>query len=208
MTLLAQYRLTQFHAGDWIPAMAINVQQSIPTAPYDRLGGYSADGVGSGAYTTTLALNTQTYLWLSNGGILRVRVDVSDALSSSVHVAGVSVYGTSAGFQGRAQPGNTFFADAAEEYSLTKRWVLALDVFFRHADDMRITGTNAPSGNGGATQPVVQVSSGRTTSVGFAPAVEYNWKSYVGVIVGARVIPASRNTSDTITPVVAVNFVH
>jgi hypothetical protein len=208
LTLVAQYRLTQFHTGDWVPAMAVNVQQSFPTAPYDRLGDRPADGFGSGAYTTTVALNTQTYFWLPNGRIVRMRVDMSEALSSVAHVADVSVYGTSDGFQGRAQPGNAFFADAASEYSLTTRWVLALDLFFHHADDTRVTGTNTPSASGGAVPAVVQWSSGRTNSVGFAPAVEYNWKSYVGVIAGARVITASRNTTATITPVVAINFVH
>lgn len=208
LTLVAQYRLTQFHADDWIPAMAVNVQQSFPTAKYDRLGDRPADGLGSGAYTTTVALNTQTYFWLPNGRILRMRVDVSETRSSMVHVADVSVYGTSAGFEGRAKPGNAFVADAAGEYSLTKRWVFALDLFFRHGDDTRVTGTNTLSAGGGAAQPLVQLSSGRTNSVGFAPAVEYNWKSYVGVIAGARVVTASRNTTATITPVVAINFVH
>ncbi|MFI5231484.1 MAG: transporter [Gemmatimonadales bacterium] len=208
LTLLAQYRLTQFRAGDRIPAMAVNVQQSFPTAPYDRLGGHPADGFGSGAYTTTMALNTQTYLWLPNGRIVRVRVDVSEALSSGADVADVSVYGTSAGFLGHVQPGSAFAADAAGEYSLTKQWVVALDLFIRHESDTRVTGTNTKDANGAAAQSVVERAAGRTTSVGFAPAIEYNWRSYVGVIVGARVITASRNTTGTITPVVAINFVH
>ncbi len=41
----------------------------------------------------------------------------------------------------------------------------------------------------------------------FAPAVEYNWKSNLGVILGTRVIPASNNTNATVTPMVSINFV-
>jgi hypothetical protein len=42
----------------------------------------------------------------------------------------------------------------------------------------------------------------------FAPAVEYSWKPSVGVLLGLRVIPASHNTNASITPAVAINFVH
>jgi hypothetical protein len=197
LTLLAQYRLTKFHTGSWIPAMAVNVQQSFPTAPYDRLGDRTADGFGSGVYTTTVALNTQTYFWLANGRILRLRVNASEAMSSGAHVDGVSVYGTAAGFDGRAEPGSVFVADAAAEYSLTKRWVLALDIFFHHSDDTRVT-----------DHQLAHQSAGQSNAPGFAPAIEYNWKSTWGILVGARVIPESRNTTATITPAIAVNFVH
>jgi hypothetical protein len=43
---------------------------------------------------------------------------------------------------------------------------------------------------------------------GFAPAIEYSWKPNLGVLLGARVIPASHNIHATITPAVAINFVH
>jgi hypothetical protein len=53
----------------------------------------------------------------------------------------------------------------------------------------------------------IQLNSGSSDGFGFAPAVEYSWKSNLGVLLGARVIPASHNTNATITPVVAINFV-
>jgi hypothetical protein len=40
------------------------------------------------------------------------------------------------------------------------------------------------------------------------PAIEASWKPTVGVIIGARVITAARNTAGTITRVVAINLVH
>src|SRR5258708_7298364 len=67
LTPLAQYRLTQFHAGRWIPTMSVELQETFPTGKYDRLGDRPSDGFGSGAHTTTLSLNTQTYFWLPNG---------------------------------------------------------------------------------------------------------------------------------------------
>jgi hypothetical protein len=71
LTLQAQYRLTKFHVGSWIPTTSLAVQETLPTGKYDRLGNRPSDGLGSGAYATTLALCSQMYFWLPNGRILR-----------------------------------------------------------------------------------------------------------------------------------------
>ena len=42
---------------------------------------------------------------------------------------------------------------------------------------------------------------------GNTPAIEYNWSSSIGLIVGARWFGAGRNTSATITPAIALNMV-
>ena len=83
--------------------------------------------------------------------------------------------------------------------------MLALDALYRHSGNTRITGSNA--GQAQSTLPI-RMDSGSSVAYGFAPAVEYSWKPYLGVLVGVRVIPAGRNTSETITPAIAVNFVH
>jgi hypothetical protein len=204
LTLQAQYRLTQFHEGGWIPTTSIVVQETLPTGKHDRLGDRPSDGVGGGAYTTTLALYSQTYFWLPNGRILRMRFNVSQAFSSSVNVKDVSVYGTEAGFRGDARPGNSLFLNAAWEYSLTRNWVLALDVTYGHDGNTRVTGYDILS----PTRARMQFDSGSREAWGLAPAIEYNWKPNLGVLIGARVIFAGRNTAATITPAVAVNFVH
>ena len=202
--LLAQYGLTRFHAGGWMPATAINVQETFPTGRYDRLGNRPSDGFGSGAYTTTLSFYSQTYLWLPNGRILRMRFNVSQAFSSSVNVEDASVYGTQVGFRGAARPGSSLLINPAWEYSLTRSWVLACDLFYRHGGNTRVTGTNAYE----PLAPGIQADSGTSDTFGLAPAIEYNWKSSLGVILGARVSAAGRNTAATITPVMAINYVH
>jgi hypothetical protein len=128
LTLQAQYRLTKFHVRSWIPTTSIAVQETLPTGKYNRLGNRPSDGLGSGAYTTTLALYSQTYFWLPNGRILRTRFNVSQGFSNNVNIEDVSVYGTEVSFRGRAKPGSSFFVNASWEYSLTRRWVLPLDV--------------------------------------------------------------------------------
>jgi hypothetical protein len=206
LTLQGQYRLAKFHEGSWIPTTSVVLQETFPTGKYDRLGD-RPNGLGSGAYTTTLALYTQTYFWLPNGRILRMRFDASQAFSNDVDVEDVSVYGTAAGFRGQAKPGSSFLADSSWEYSVTRRWVLALDVTYRHNWNTRVTGYNADS-NSGQNTSAVQLNSGSSEVFAFAPAIEYSWKPNLGVLIGTRVIPASHNTNSTITPAVAINFVH
>ncbi len=203
LTVQTQFRLTKFHEGSWCPTTSFTLQETLPTGKYDRLGDRPSDGLGSGAYTTTLALYSQTYLWLPNGRILRMRFDVSQSFSNSVNVEDVSVYGTAAGFRGHAQPGPSFLVDPAWEYSVTRSWVLALDATYRHNWNTRVTGNNSlrnPSS--------ILLNSGSGEVFAFAPAIEYSWKPNLGVLLGTRIIPATHNTHATITPAVAINFVH
>jgi hypothetical protein len=143
-----------------------------------------------------LSLYTQTYFWL-RGRILRMRVNASQSYSSSTNVNGVSVYGTGAGFHGSAKPGNSFTLDLAQEYSITRNWVFALDEVYHHSGNTQVVDANGSVTN-----------SGDSTAFQLAPAMEYNWTSNVGVIVGLRLIPAGRNTSASVTPAIAINIVH
>ncbi|MGA2889174.1 MAG: hypothetical protein ABSE51_14065 [Terracidiphilus sp.] len=207
-TLLAQHRLTQFHEGSWVPTTGVVVEETLPIGKYDQLGDRPSNGLGSGTYTTTLGFYPQTYFWLPNGRILRMRFDVTQAFSSVAKVEGVSVYGTTAGFSGNAKPGNSFFADPAWEYSLTRNWVLALDATYRHNWNTRVSGYDASTPGSEQSPTIVLMNTGSSDVFGFAPAIEYNLRSNLGIILGTRVIPASHNTNATITPVMAINFVH
>ena len=203
VTVLAQYRLTQFHEHHSLPTISFMVQETFPSGKYDQLGARPSNGLGAGAYTTTLALNSQTYFWMPTRRILRMRLNATQSLSTYANVAGVSVYGTSQGFQGHAKPAPSTFVDAAWEYSLTRNWVLALDATYRHTNNTRITG-NDPA----QIPPNIQLNSGSGDAVGFAPALEYNWKPTIGVLVGTRIIALGHNIPTTITPAVAINYVH
>lgn len=201
LTLQAAYGLMQFQDGHRTPDLSVVLQETLPTGAYDRLT-HPSDGFGAGAYTTSLALYSQQYFWMPNGRILRARLNLTYAVSSSVDVRDQSVYGTPDGFSGRAYPGNSFNADAAAEYSLTRNWVLALDVVYQHNGSTRVSGTVV-----GAGPPGFQSSSGASYSIGFAPAIEYNWTARVGAILGVRIIEIGRNTAATVTPAIALNMV-
>ena len=201
LTLQAQYRLSQFREGSAVPTTSIVVQQTLPTGKYDELGLRPSDGQGLGAYTTSVGLYSQYYLWLPNGRITRTRFNVSYAVSDDVRVRDVSVYGTEAGFSGNAEPGDVLTINSSWEYSITSHWVFALDFIYQHDDNTRLRGTveNNPLR--------IDEDFGSAWRFGIAPAIEYNWSSSIGLIVGARWFGAGRNTSATITPAIALNMV-
>jgi hypothetical protein len=140
-----------------------------------------------------LALNFQTYFWLPNGRSLRMRFNVSQGFSNNVNVKDVSVYGTGAGFHGHPKPGSSFFVDASWEYSLTRRWVLALDVTYRHNGNTRATGYDTLDPNRVQNRSSIQLDSGSSEVIAFAPAIESSRNPNLGVLLGTRVIPATHN---------------
>jgi hypothetical protein len=208
VTVQGQFRLRQFHEGSWLPTISATVQETFPTGKYDQLGERPSDGLGGGAFTTTVAIYSQTYFWMPNRRILRMRFNVSQAFSKEVSVEGVSVYGTGANFRGHADPGTSSLADASWEYSLTRSWVLALDATYRYTANTRVVGNNISGSSSPRNPDTVLVNLGSAETSGFAPAVEYSWKSTIGVIVGTRIIPGGHNTPMTITPAIAINIVH
>ncbi|WP_114239887.1 transporter [Dyella sp. C9] len=206
-TFSAQYRLHRFQEGSWVPTVALQLQETVPTGRYDQLGNRPANGMGAGVYTTSIGINTQTYLWLPNGRILRVRFNVWANFSGRTNLHGVSVYGTGMGFSGNVRPGNSYSADTAFEYSLTRRWVLALDLLFTHNCNTVVSGNTTDPGGEPFPQGV-RTHSGSSNAVGFAPALEYSWTPNIGVLLGTRVILDGHGTTGSITPAIALNYVH
>jgi hypothetical protein len=197
----AGYGITQYQDGSRVPALAFVIDETLPTGRYDRLG-RASDGVGAGAYATGFSLYSQDYFWMPNGRILRARLDLTYTLSSAVRVEDASVYGTAYGFRGHAYPGDALTVDAAAEYSLTRSWVLAMDVVYQYNAN---TGVRGSLPAGGA---IFETDSGSGYSVGFAPAIEYNWSARAGVLLGVRIISIGRNTATSVTPALAVNLVY
>ena len=184
LTIQGQYRLTQWKDGGRTPTISLMLQETLPTGRHDRLDARPNDGFGSGAYATTVGLNSQTYFWTPNGRILRTRLNVAYTRSGHAEVEGVSVYGTPAGFAGRARPGDAFNVDLA----------------YQRDAATTVAGVDGAGAAYARRAPVSQ-------ALILAPAVEYNFSPVLGVIAGARIIPAGRNTTASVTPVIAVNYV-
>lgn len=202
--LQAQYRFARFHEGSWFPTLAIQLQEAMPIGRYTRLA-RAADGMGGGTWATTLGLNAQSYFWMPTGRILRVRLNATWTFARHADIDGASSYGTGPHFHGRATPGDAFYLGTSFEYSLTRRWVLALDLTWSRSDATHLVGYDDPLGLPAAP---VRASSGRSEAFGFAPAVEYNFSANVGVLLGVRVIPGGHNVTRSVSPAIAINYVH
>lgn len=198
ITLQLQYGLTQFDGTDEVPDISLALRQTFPNGKYDRLTSH-IQGFGGGAYATGVALFVQDYFWLPNGRLLRTRFDLYETVSGGASVRDASVYGTSLGFRGFADPGANFVADISLEYSLSRSWVLALDAVYNHGNDTRVYGMQ-----GGRA---VAYDLGSSDGCGLAPAVEYSWAPNWGMLLGTRILMAGRNTPFSVTPAIAINFV-
>jgi hypothetical protein len=204
-TLQAAFGLTQFHQGSDIPSTALVIQETFPTGRYDQLDGPTDGAIGSGAYSTTVALYSQMYFWMPTGRILRARLDLSYEASRWASLHGTSVYGTSSGFNGRVRPGSSVFGDLALEYSITRSWVLAMDFWWEHDGNTQLAGGYAPTVTSTLPTYLVQ-NSGSDDILYLAPGFEYNWSPSMGVIAGARITAAGRNVGATVSPVAAINM--
>src|SRR3954471_23817705 len=177
LKLLSQLRLTHFTPDHRVPTIALVLNEVVPTGKFDRLGP-SEEGHGSGAFATEVGVNVQHWFLLSNGRLLRARINVLQRFYNETRVEGRSVYGTDAAFRGHARPGARTTLIGAVEYSLTNKWVLAVDV---EADFAGRTSVLGQATGGG---PVIRTRSPGSRDVGFAPAIEYNWSPSTGAIVG------------------------
>jgi hypothetical protein len=195
--LLSQVRLTRFTPTRRVPTIAIVVNEVLPTGKDDKLRPRE-EGHGSGAFATEIGVNVQYYFLLKNNRLLRARINVLQSLPSATNLADRSVYGTLPGFRGRAHPGAKTTLIGAVEYSVTREWVLALDVIRESTGKTTVEGSY-PDGS------LVRLRSPSSSDVGFAPAVEYNWSDTTGVLLGVWISPKGHNTSASVTPAIAIS---
>ncbi|HXS08017.1 MAG TPA: hypothetical protein VN723_14595 [Rhizomicrobium sp.] len=194
----AQFRLTALDAEKGIPDLAIALIETVPTGKHDRLV-RGSDGFGGGAYGTAVALYSQMVWWMPNGRILRTRLDLQGGVWQRAPISGVSVYGTGAGFEGHALPGNRYSIDAALEYSVTRNWVVAMDAIYSHGSQTIARGWDAAG--------PLTLNSGTSDGFGFAPALEYNVSSNLGFLAGLRALTGGHNSTPSLTPAIAINYV-
>ena len=176
--------------GFWHPSLTTTLGLTFPTGPYRHLRD-AADGFGTGAYKASGQVLLQS-LFTTFGYAHRMRAwaTLSEPLES-VHVEGISSYGTVAGYSGMALPGASTELGIADEFGLDQRWVLALDVVQDFGKSAHLSGL--PPGLG-------------SSSFILAPAIEYNFADWIGLIAGVQLTAAGHNTSAPLVPQVAVNM--
>jgi len=176
--------------GFWHPSLTTTFTVNVPIGPYQHLR-RAEDGFGAGATVASGQVLLQS-LFTTFGYAHRMRAWATwGAPLESVGVTGISSYGTAAGYSGVALPGASTELGIADEFGLDRRWALALDVVQDFAKPAHLSGL--PFGPG-------------SSSFILAPAIEYNFGDWIGVIAGVQFTAAGHNISAPLVPQVAVNM--
>jgi hypothetical protein len=171
------------------------LQEVLPTGKHDRLGP-SEEGHSSGSFATEVGVNVQHIFLLKNDRLLRARFNFLQRFPHGADLDDRSVYGTGPGFRGHAKPGSRTTLIGAVEYSLTREWVLALDIIRETNGETKVKGRY----DGG---PLIERTFPKRRYVGFAPAAEYNWSDRSGILLGVWINPKGHNSPSSIIPALA-----
>ena len=194
-----KYRFVDQVVNTAIPSASVSLGIDFPSGPYDTLGS-PLEEIGTGVYYARQGAVLQ---WLFNtygDHPLRIRLwgSAQEPLNDPT-ISDLSVYGTSAGFHGKAKAGMTATGGISPEYALNQRWVLAADIVRSYTGGSSVLGADAGA--------VFADREGSKANWSFAPAVEYNWSPRYGIIGGVQFSFAGHNTSSYVTPQLAVNIV-
>jgi hypothetical protein len=194
-----EYRLIDENDKTGAPSMTAELGVSLPTGAYQHLH-LPVDAFGSGAYMLKEGLLFQSLFETSGNHPVRIRGYVAAYQPlSRVNLGDVSAYGTSQGFQGRVLPGNSAVVGIGAGYAFTQRWVAAIDIVENYADGFKLNGTNSDGGLVASRSPY-------STSLGLAPAIEYNWSGTMGVIAGVEFSAGGHNTPAYVAPQIALSM--
>lgn len=191
--------------GEWPPAVKLTFKAVAPLGRYQKLdpNDRGTDIGGGGTWNPGIGLTFSDLFHFSGVHFLSARLAFSYVIPTSVHVKGFNAYGGGHHTYGTVYPGPFFTADLGLEYTLARNWALALDVVYAHFNHTRF------SGHKGATEGVPNPIGGPSSeSFSLAPAIEYNWSGYYGIIAGVWFSVAGRNTAEFVNGVVAFNIYH
>jgi len=188
------FQVLRGDSNSWLPHVLFWVQEIFPTGRYNDLGPSTVNlgGIGGGSFGTTLGVAVQKALRLEGDHVFRYRLNASYAFYSPVTVQGFNTYGGGFGTDGRVEPGSVTTLTVAGEYSLTRHWVLALDIGFQTINATRFSGVTGVGVDG--EQAIIGKGYGNLLTI--APAIEYNFNQHIGVIAGPWFSLRGRNMSE------------
>ncbi len=194
-----EYRFLDQDKKTGKPSITFSAGVDVPTGRYQNL--YSGvDGQGAGTYRARLGLLAQSLLYGQSQHPVRVRVWLNGAVPlGSVPISNISSFGTSFGFQGIGYSGISGTTGVSVEYSITQRLVFSNDI------QLAAGRSSVATGFTGGTSTYLR--GGTFDDLQLAPAFEYNFNDYFGIIAGCAFSVEGHNTSQVIQPQIAFNFV-
>lgn len=193
-----EYRISDANNKTGFPSVTFALGLNVPIGKHDNLRTASS-GFGSGAYTLKQQVLLQSLFDTPGGHPMRFRLFAAAYEPiGKTSVDNVSVYGTSQGFTGRVDPGVSGTLGIGGGYAFDRRWVIAMDLVYKSARGFTLEGTDA-------LNAPFHSRSGRSSTLSWAPALEYNLSGNVGIIAGVDFSLAGHNSSAYFAPQIAIS---
>lgn len=174
----------------------VYIQEIFPTGKYEKLkpSKLGTDARGLGSYITVAGAVIGKLFFFGGEHYLNTRFDVATAFPTQVKVKGISSFGGDIYTNGKVFPGKSLNLLCSGEYSLTRHWVLAMDLtaFFSSKTKFK----------GHTFTPIRSHSASQFTAT---PSIEYNFTKTIGLIVGAWFTFAGKNADRFIGAAAALN---
>ena len=181
-----------YHPLTWVGLLAV-----APWGKYEKLkpSKLGTDIGGTGSWLPGVSLSLYHEFYIYGPHYLSVQSYFSFQYGSPVHVKGLNFYGGDEDTRGKVFPGDITQAIVSFQYSLSHRWVLALDNVYTHTNKTRFKGD---------TSPDAPMTSPSSETFSMAPALEYLWNENFGIVGGAWFTVAGRNTDQFVSGVIAI----
>jgi len=204
LAVALDFQLLDPNYTPYFPGIKFTIKEMFPTGPFQNLNPnkYMTDQSGAGTFGTTFNLVLYKVYHLTGEHFLSTTYSAAYTVTTPVNVHGFNTYGGGYGTNGYALPGDTFEAIISFELTLSQNWALALDNVYIHVDRTQFFGTSGTT----ATGALATVGTPSSEQISFAPAIEYNFSSNLGIIAGCWFTAWGRNSTEFISGV--VNFTY
>ncbi len=180
------FQISKDQAHSWTPDFRLALQESFPSGKYQHLDSekHFADVSGSGAYETWItAILHKTF------SSSTFNLSLAYVIPSHVFVRGFNAYGGNFQTHQTVSPGQQLIANLGIEYSLTKLWILGIDIHYQHQN------------KSSSCQPTTLLGAPSLEQWSIAPCIEYNPSPNFGIEIGSWFTIAGRNSASFISAV-------
>lgn len=177
------------------PSIKLQISANLPTGKYQKLKakklGTDIGGIGSWAPGIGLILYHEAHIYRSH--YFTASGFIGYQFQTPVRVKGLNAYGGDAHTRGKVYPGDLFQAILSFEYSLSHRWILAMDTVYNHFNKTRFKGHTDTEN----TLP-------SSEQISLAPGIEYMWTENFGINGGVWFTVGGRNTDQFTSGVISI----
>ncbi len=202
--LILGFQLVTDKRGSFQPDLRLIISENFPTGKYQRLDPRKkgTDRNGDGSFKTAFGFVYQKKIRVFKMHPFRIRWFVDCIYRSPVGVHDLNAFGGGNGTNGTVTLDPSFITIFAWEFSLTQRWVFAMDIQYS------ITGASYFQGNPGFDEKgnPFKVGDSKSTQLSLAPALEYNFNANLGALAGVWFTAYGTNTTDFISYIISLDY--